>query len=231
MIHGGSESEDSGGREDHDQQRQAAGARPPDHPVHRGRRHRAATSGAPRVRVFDAAVAEGLRRQAQDRTGWRSTPARRPFKRLSDELAARRDRRGVPRVPGGHQGPADHAGRRRHPLAQRGAAPDARPVRLPAPGALVQGRALAGEAAREGRHGDLPREHRGHLRRHRVRGRHAEAQEVPRAVLKQEFPKEYDEDPLPEDLRHRHQAGVEGRHRAAGPRRDRVRDRATSARA
>ena len=29
------------------------------------------------------------------------------------------------------------------------------------------------QAPREGRHGDLPREHRGHLRRHRVRGRHA----------------------------------------------------------
>ena len=28
-----------------------------------------------------------------------------------------------------------------------------------------------GEAPREGRHGDLPREHRGHLRRHRVRER------------------------------------------------------------
>ena len=39
------------------------------------------------------------------------------------------------------------------------------------PGALVQGRALAGQAPREGRHGDLPREHRGHLRRHRVRER------------------------------------------------------------
>ena len=50
---------------------------------------------------------------------------------------------GVPRVPRRHQGPADDADRRRHPLAQRRAAPDARPLRLPAPGALVQGRALA----------------------------------------------------------------------------------------
>ena len=41
------------------------------------------------------------------------------------------------------------------------------------PGALVQRRAVAGEASREGRHGDLPREHGRHLRRHRVRRRHA----------------------------------------------------------
>ena len=68
------------------------------------------------------------------------------------------------------KGPLTTPGRRRHPLAQRGAAPAAGSVRLPAPGALVQGRALAGDRAREGRHGDFPREHRGHLRGHRVRG-------------------------------------------------------------
>ena len=70
----------------------------------------------------------------------------------------------------GIKGPLTTPDRRRHPLAQRGAAPDPRPLRLPAAGALVPGRALAGEAPREGRHGDLPREHRGRLRRHRVRG-------------------------------------------------------------
>jgi isocitrate dehydrogenase len=46
----------------------------------------------------------------------------------------------------GIKGPLTTPDRRRHPLAERRAAPDARPVRLPAPGALVQGRALAGEA-------------------------------------------------------------------------------------
>ena len=59
----------------------------------------------------------------------------------------------------GIKGPLTTPDRRRHPLAQRGAAPDARPLRLPAPGALVQGRAQPGEASRQGRHGDLPREH------------------------------------------------------------------------
>ena len=94
------------------------------------------------VRVLDAAVAEGLRRQAQDRLdgGLRGREGVRQVR----HLAARRDGRRLPRVPGRHQGPADHAHRRRHPLAQRGAAPDARPLRLPAPGALVQGRPLAG---------------------------------------------------------------------------------------
>ena len=72
-----------------------------------------------------------------------------------------------------HQGTADDAGRRRHPVAQRRAAPAARSLRLPAAGSLVQGRAVAGQASGEGGHGDLPREHRGHLRRHRVRRRYA----------------------------------------------------------
>ncbi len=52
-------------------------------------------------------------------------------------------------IVGLDQGAADHAGRRRHPLAQRGAAPGARPVRLPAPGALFHGRAQPGEASRK----------------------------------------------------------------------------------
>ena len=47
-------------------------------------------------------------------------------------------------LPDRHQGAAHHPGRGRHPLPQRGAAPDPRPLRLPAPGALVPGRALPG---------------------------------------------------------------------------------------
>ena len=41
-------SEDPRGREDHHQPRQAAGARPPDHRLHRGRRHGPRHLGAPR---------------------------------------------------------------------------------------------------------------------------------------------------------------------------------------
>ena len=89
------------------------------------------------------------------------------------QLAARRDRRDVPGLPHRHQGPAHHADRWRDPHPQRRAAPDPRPLRVPAPGALVHRRAVAGEAPREGRHGDLPGEHRRHLRRPRGRGGHA----------------------------------------------------------
>src|SRR3954467_3965139 len=46
-------------------------------------------------------------------------------------VASRRDRRHVPRVPHRDQGPADHAGGRWYPLAQRRVAPDPRPLRVP----------------------------------------------------------------------------------------------------
>ena len=49
-------------------------------------------------------------------------------------------------------------------------APDPRLVRLPAAGAVLRGRALAGQASRAGRHGDLPREHRRRVRGHGARG-------------------------------------------------------------
>ena len=134
------------------------------------------------VRVFDAAVGKepygGKRKIA-----WKEVLAgEKAFKKfnnwLPDETVD-----AFPHVSRRHQGPADHARRRRHSLAQCRAAPDARSLRLPAPGALFQGRALAGEASGKGRHGDLPREHRGHLRRHRIRrrlARSAEGARLPR---------------------------------------------------
>lgn len=45
----------------------------------------------------------------------------------------------IPQVPCGHQGPAHHPHRRRHPIAQRGSAPGARSVCLPAPRSLLPG--------------------------------------------------------------------------------------------
>ncbi len=80
------------------------------------------------------------------------------------------------------QGADDDARRRRHPLAQRRAAPAARPLRLPAPGAPLPRRAEPAQGPVEDRHGHLPREHRGHLRGHRVGGRdgrRAEGDRVP----------------------------------------------------
>ena len=85
-------------------------------------------------------------------------------------LAAGRHAGGDSALSRRDQGSADDAGGRRIPLAQRGAPPAARSVCLRPAGALVHRRALAGEGSRCSGHGDLPREHRGHLRRDRIRG-------------------------------------------------------------
>ena len=74
-------------------------------------------------------------------------------------------------------------------------------------------------------HGGVPREHRGHLRRHRmargVRGS-AEAHHLPAARAAR------DRHPLPGELRHRHQARVEGRQPAPDPQGHPVRHRQRS---
>jgi hypothetical protein len=123
------------------------------------------------IKVVDAAVAEGLRRQAQDPLDGdlrrrEVDQGLRPDVWLPEETLA-----SAARLRGVHQGPADDPGGWRHPLAQRRAAPGTRPLRLPAPGAVLRGRAQPGEGAAQGRHGDLPRELGGHLRRHRMGGR------------------------------------------------------------
>ena len=198
------------GRQDHHSGRQAERPREPDHALHRRRRHRAGHLARLRAR-HGRRGRQGLRRQAPHPLdgGLR----RREGQQALQHLAARGDRHRLPRIPGLDQGPAHHPGRRRHPLAQRRAAADARSVRVPAPGALVQGRALAGQASGEGRHGHLPREHRGHLRGHRVRAGHRGQPEVPGAV-QAGLPQGLRQDPLPGDLRHRHQAGVARRARS-----------------
>ncbi len=170
------------------------------------------------VRVLDAAVSQGIRRQEEDRVdrGLRGREGQGAVR----HLAARRDAGGVQDLLRRHQGPADDAGRRRHPLAQRRDPPDAGPLRLSAPGALLQGRPVAGEGTREGRHGDLPREHGGHLRRHRVGRRVARGEEGHRVPAERDG---REEDPLPGDVGHRHQAGVARGHRAADSRRARLR--------
>ena len=111
---------------------------------------------------------------------------------------------------------------------------------------LFQGRPLAREASGEGRHGDLPREHRGHLRRHRVRRRHAgsaEGARLPREGVSRRSSRrsasarkrgrrtgrrssKRSARPSARSAsgRHRHQAGQLSRHRAPGAQRDRLRD-------
>ena len=197
------------------------GARRADHSLHRRRRHRR-RHHAGDDQGGRCGGRQGLWRQEEDPLDGDLRRREVDAGLRSRRLAAARDARGAARVRGLDQGTADDAGRRRHPLAQRRTAPGARPLRLPAPGPVLQGRAVAGQGAGEDRHGDLPRELRGHLRRHRVRGREREGQE-PDRVPAGRFRRQ--EDPLPGHLRHRHQAGVARRHRAAGPQGDPVRDR------
>ncbi len=144
------------------------------------------------VRVLDAAVekAYGGKRQIV----WMEVLAGEKAFNTSRQLAARRNRAALPRLPGRDQGAADHAGRRRHPLAQRRPAPDAGSVLLRAAGAVVRGCALAGEAAARRGHGDLPREHRGHLRWHRIRRQGSRRTRVKfRELLQENFPKQFAE--------------------------------------
>ena len=169
----------------------------------------APTSGAPACACFDAAVEKAY--GGKQKIAWIEVYAgEKAFKQPFDSWLPDETLEALQDVPRRHQGPADHAGRRRHPLAERRAPPDARPLRLPAPGALLQGRAVAGEGAREGRHGDLPREHRGHLRRHRVGRRVARGEEGHRVPPERDG---REEDPLPGDVA----ASASSRSRARGP--------------
>ena len=93
------------------------GARRPDHPLHRGRRHRARHLG---------------RLAARLRRGRRARPTAASADRLARDLRRREGRTSLRRTGCpttrsrrsastgvAHQGPAHHAGRRRHPLDQR----------------------------------------------------------------------------------------------------------------
>ncbi len=121
----------------------------------------------------------------------------------------------IAREHGRHQGPDHDAGRRRLPLGERGAAQGARPLR---PGAAVQelpGRALA---LRGRRPRDRPREHRGPLRRDRVRGGHRRGARAAR------LDRGEDRHEAPPGLGHLDQADLD--HRDAADRRVRLRLRA-----
>ena len=134
------------------------------------------------------------------------------------QLAARGHAGGDPRTPGRDQGAAHHARWRRDPLAQRRAAPAARPLRLHPARALLRRRAVAHEAAGEARRRDLPREHRGCVFGRRVPGwkrRGGRGHPISHGALRSE-------DPLRQ--RDRHQADVEIRHPAPGREGDSIRD-------
>ena len=142
----------------------------PDHPVHRGRRHRPGHLAGQRARARRGRR-EGLRRQAEDRL---------------DGSLRRREGVRQARLPGcptrrstafreflvGIKGPLTTpigGGIRSLNVALRQMLDlyvCLRPVRW------FKGVPSPVKRPGEGRHGDLPREHRGHLRRHRVRERH-----------------------------------------------------------
>ena len=182
-------------------------------------------------RVFDAAVQKaygGKRKMA-----WFEVFAGETAKNKFDNWLPDDTVEAFQEFPGGHQGAADDAGGRRHPVAERGVAADAGSVCLPAAGAVFQGRAVAGETSGEGGHGHLPRKHGGHLRGHRIRGGHAGSAKG-FGLSRQGISQGFQEDPFrhqtggggileggrrgefPERRAggHRHQAGELFRHRA-----------------
>ena len=193
----------------------------PDHSVHRRRRHRLR---------HHAGDAEGggcrsgqeLWRQAQDPLDGGLCRRKEHQDLRPRRLVARGDAGRRQGLRGVDQGPTDHAGGWWHPQPERGAAPGTRPVCLPAPDPVLQGRAQPGEGAGEDEHGHLPREQRGHLRRHRIRGEERQGEEADQVPHRRD---EGDEDPFPRDQRHWHQAGVDRGHRAPGAQGHPVRDR------
>ena len=167
------------------------------------------------VRVLDAAVAEGLQGKPQDRLDRGRTPARRRKQTCSTAGCPTRPSTPFREYLVGIKGPLDHAGRRRHPLAQRRAAPDARPLRVPAPGALVQRRAVAGEAPEKVDMVIFRENTEDIYAGIEWAAEYAEAKKVI-DFLEKEMRRQ--EDPLPGNVGHRHQAGVARGHRAADPR-------------
>ncbi len=95
-------------------------------------------------RVFDAAAESAY--GGKRKIAWLEVFAgEKAFNQFKDWLP-QDTRRGHSRFSRRHQRPADHARGRRHPVAERDAAADARLVRVRASGALFRGRAVASAA-------------------------------------------------------------------------------------
>ncbi len=212
---------DRGSSRGHEDRGGGKGARQPDHPVHRGgrdrHRHHAGNEGSRRRRR-----PQGLRQLAPD-------PLARDLRGCKGDtcvrerrLATRGDPQGRTRLQRVDQGSADDADRRRHPLAERRAAPGARPLRLPPPSSILPGGAKPAARSDADEHGHLPGEQRGHLRGHRVGGRDRGRPQGHRLSAGRDGGAQ---DPLPGDLEHRDQAGVARGDRAARPQGDPVRAR------
>ncbi len=155
----------------HHFRRQTECPRPAHHPLHRRRRHRAGHLA--RQRRASSTPPSKRPTAGRRKIAWMEVYAgEKSFKKFNNWLPDDTVE-AFQTFPGRHQRPADHARRRRHSLAQRRPAADARSLRLPSPGAIFHRRSLARQTPGKSGHGDLPRKHRGHLRRHRIRRRHA----------------------------------------------------------
>ena len=103
------------------------------------------------VRVFDAAVEKAY--GGERKVAWMEVFAgEKAFTKLQATGCPQETVDAMQRVPRLDQGTAHDAGRRRHPLAERHAAPGARPLRLHPPGALLRGRRQPDEGAGEAQH-------------------------------------------------------------------------------
>ena len=113
------------------------------------------------------------------------------------------------RLRGLDQGAADHAGRRRHPLAERGAAPGTRPVRVPAADPVFRGRAQSPVKEPHKTNMVIFRENSediyAGIEFEAAERQGQEAHQVPAGRDGRQ------EDPLPRHLGHRHQAGLAAR--------------------
>ena len=89
------------------------------------------------VRVFDAAVEKAYK--GKRRVAWYEIFAGEKAKAKFDNWLPDDSVSAVREYPRGHQGPVDHARRRRHPFAERGAAADSRSLCLHSPGEVLQG--------------------------------------------------------------------------------------------
>jgi isocitrate dehydrogenase len=141
------------------------------------------------VRVLDAAVEKAS--GGAKKIAWMEVFAGETAKNKFDNWLARRHRRSVQGIPCRHQRPADHAGRRRHPLAQCRAAANARSLRLPPAGAVFHRRPIAREASGKSGHGHFRENTEDIYAGIEYAGGTPEAQKV-LDFLAREFPKSFD---------------------------------------
>ena len=98
------------------------------------------------IKVVDAAVAHAYK--GKRKIHWMEIFAgEKATKVYGPDVAPGRNAAGAEGIRGVDQGAAHDPGRRRDPFAERRAAPGTRPVRVPAPGAVLQGRAVSGARA------------------------------------------------------------------------------------